>query len=78
MAVAVKYEGYIDRAIVESEKINRLGKKKLNWENLVDSKNISFECKLRIKTVKPETFAQLQRIEGIRPATLAYVAGNLA
>ena len=78
VAVAVKYEGYIDRAIVESEKINRLGKKKLNWENLVDSKNISFECKLRIKTVKPETFAQLQRIEGIRPATLAYVAGNLA
>ena len=77
VAIAVKYEGYIDRALVESEKINRLGKKKLNWEVLYDSKNISFECKLRIKTIKPETFAQLQRIEGIRPATLAYVAGNI-
>lgn len=76
-AVAVKYEGYIDRAALESEKINRLGKKKLDWEKLADSKNISFECKLRIKTNKPETFAQLQRIEGIRPATLAYVAGNI-
>jgi tRNA uridine 5-carboxymethylaminomethyl modification enzyme len=77
VAISVKYEGYIDRAVIESEKINRLGKKKLNWETLVESKNISFECKLRIKNIRPETFAQLQRIEGIRPATLAYVAGNI-
>jgi len=77
VAISVKYEGYIDRAVIEAEKINRLGKKQLNWESLAESKNISFECKLRIKTVRPETFAQLQRIEGIRPATLAYVAGNI-
>ena len=77
VAVAAKYEGYIDRAIIESEKINRMSKKKINWEVLTDSKNISFECKLRIKQIRPETFGQLQRIEGIRPATLAYVAGNL-
>lgn len=77
VAISAKYEGYIDRALVESEKINRLSKKKINWELLADSKNISFECKLRIKTIKPETFGQLQRMEGIRPATLAYVAGNL-
>lgn len=77
VAVAAKYEGYIDRAIIESEKINRMGKKRIDWEVLADSKNISFECKLRIKQIRPETFGQLQRIEGIRPATLAYVAGNL-
>jgi tRNA uridine 5-carboxymethylaminomethyl modification enzyme len=77
VAVGAKYEGYIDRAIIESEKINRMSKKRINWEVLVDSKNISFECKLRIKAIRPETFGQLQRIEGIRPATLAYVAGNL-
>lgn len=77
VAIATKYEGYIDRAVVETERINRLGKKKINWEALSESKNISFECKLRIKQIKPETFAQLQRIEGIRPATLAYVAGNI-
>lgn len=77
VAIGAKYEGYIDRATVESEKINRLGKKRINWEALAESKNISFECKLRIKQIKPETFGQLQRMEGIRPATLAYVAGNL-
>lgn len=78
VAIATKYEGYIDRAVVESERINRLGRKKINWQELSESKNISFECKLRIKAIRPETFAQLQRIEGIRPATLAYVAGNIA
>ena len=77
VAVAVKYEGYIDRANVETEKINRLSKKIINWETLASSSNISFECKLRIKSIRPETFGQLQRIDGIRPATLAYVAGNL-
>ncbi len=77
VAIAAKYEGYIDRAVIETEKINRMSKKRIDWEVLVDSKNISFECKLRIKQIRPETFGQLQRIDGIRPATLAYVAGNL-
>jgi len=77
VAISTKYEGYIDRAALENEKINRLSKKKVDWEKLVDSNNISFECKLRIKSIRPETFGQLQRIEGIRPATLAYVAGNV-
>lgn len=77
VAISTKYEGYIDRAVIETERINRLGRKRINWETLAESKNISFECKLRIKQIRPETFGQLQRIEGIRPATLAFVAGNL-
>jgi tRNA uridine 5-carboxymethylaminomethyl modification enzyme len=77
VAIGAKYEGYIDRATLESEKINRLSKKRVNWEEIVNSTNISFECKLRVKAIQPETFGQLQRIEGIRPATLAFVAGNL-
>lgn len=77
VAIATKYEGYIDRSIIETERVNRLGKKKIDWQSLAESKNISFECRLRISTIRPETFAQLQRIEGIRPATLAFVAGNI-
>ena len=77
VAISAKYEGYIDRATLETEKINRLFKKRINWEEIVNSSNISFECKMRVKAIQPETFGQLQRIEGIRPATLAFVAGNL-
>ncbi len=77
VAIATKYEGYINRATAETAKMVKLSKKAIHWQSLVDSQNISFECKLRIKSIKPETFGQLQRMEGIRPATLAYVAGNI-
>jgi len=76
-AVSTKYSGYISRAEQELEKFNKLEKKKINCDEILASTNISFECKLRIERIKPETFGQLQRIEGIRPATLAYVAGNI-
>ena len=49
---------------------------KVNWEMIYDSHNISFECKQRIKKIKPVTFGQLKLIEGLRPATLAVVAGR--
>ncbi len=77
VAIATKYEGYIDRANFENERLLKLERKKINWERVLESNNVSFECKTRIKTIRPETFGQLSRIEGIRPATLAYVAGNL-
>ncbi|MFG1592774.1 tRNA uridine-5-carboxymethylaminomethyl(34) synthesis enzyme MnmG [Halobacteriovorax sp. CON-3] len=77
VAISLKYEGYIDRALVENAKINRLSKKPVDWKVLVASENISFECRQRITEIKPESFGQLQRIVGIRPATLAYVAGNI-
>jgi tRNA uridine 5-carboxymethylaminomethyl modification enzyme len=76
VAVSMKYEGYINRAVVENERIYRLGKKKINWESIIQG-NISNECKQRIEDIRPITFSQLQRIDGIRPATLAYVAGNI-
>lgn len=77
VAISTKYEGYIDRANLENERLLKLEKKKITWERLMESHNVSFECKTRIKSIRPETFGQLSRIEGIRPATLAYVAGNL-
>ncbi len=75
-AISIKYEGYINRSTIENERIYRLGKKVINWKSIV-SGNISNECRQRIEEVKPTTFSQLQRIDGIRPATLAFVAGNI-
>lgn len=76
-AISSKYEGYVTRMNAENEKMIKLNSKKINIEELLSSKNISFECMQRIKKVRPETFGQLKKVEGIRPATLAYVAGNL-
>ncbi|MBG08044.1 MAG: tRNA uridine-5-carboxymethylaminomethyl(34) synthesis enzyme MnmG [Halobacteriovoraceae bacterium] len=76
VAISKKYAGYIKRASTETEKIQKLSLKKINWEMLASSKNISHECRLRISQIRPSSFGQLRQIEGIRPATLAFVAGN--
>lgn len=78
VGISKKYEGYILRANQENERILRFGKKRINWEKICESPNISNECRMRIKEIRPETFSQLQRIHGVRPATLAFVAGSLA
>lgn len=77
VAISCKYSGYIKRAEIDTERIQRLNKKTVNWESLMGSSNISNECRQRIGQIRPETFSQLKNIEGIRPATLAFVAGNI-
>lgn len=76
IAISNKYEGYISKANEHHKKISRLDNLQISWEELVKSENISFECKRRIEKIKPASFGQLKLIEGIRPATLAAVAGK--
>ncbi len=75
VAIDTKYSGYIAKAVTHNQKIMGLNAKKISWSRLVSSENISFECKQRIEKIKPETFGQLKLIDGLRPATLAVVAG---
>ncbi|MFN8369989.1 MAG: tRNA uridine-5-carboxymethylaminomethyl(34) synthesis enzyme MnmG [Bacteriovoracaceae bacterium] len=77
VAIDIKYDGYIKKSEQLNSKVLNLENKQINWEKIVASKNVSFECKLRIKGIRPATFGQLKRIEGIRPATLAVVAGGM-
>ena len=76
-AISAKYEGHIARALEEGRKQQGLLAKRVDWETMVTSPHIANECRERIKAVRPQTFFELQRIEGLRPATLAYVASAL-
>ena len=76
VANSLKYEGYLDRAQGQLEKLKKLNKKLVKWKDLSSNSNISYECRQRIEKIQPETFQQLSNISGIRPATLAYVASN--
>lgn len=76
-AITEKYKGYINRSNKDIERLKKYDGRKIDWEELVGSPNISFECKTRIKESRPETFSQLKRIEGIRPATVVFVANNI-
>jgi tRNA uridine 5-carboxymethylaminomethyl modification enzyme len=76
VAISKKYDGYIKRSEGQYERLKKMDSMKVNWEQIVSSNNISFECKQRISRIRPETFGQLKLIEGIRPATLAVVAAK--
>lgn len=74
VAIEKKYAGYIQRFDEQFEKIKKMDATLIKWEEICQSQNVSFECRHRIAKIRPETFGQLKRIEGIRPATLAVVA----
>lgn len=76
VAIDKKYAGYIKRFDEQFEKIRKMDATLIKWEEICQSTNVSFECRSRISRIKPETFGQLKRIEGIRPATLAVVASR--
>ena len=76
VAISTKYDGYINRANQENARLLNLGNKRIIWEKVLTSANISTECKQRIKEHRPTTFGALKRIEGIRPATLVTVASE--
>ncbi len=76
-AIEAFYSGYIARNDLQFERSRRMDHKPIQAFELLGSSNISFECKSRIKEVMPETFGQLKRLEGIRPATLVFVASQL-
>lgn len=76
VAISKKYEGYIQRSGEQFKRLQKLDERKIDWERIFNSSNVSFECRQRIFRIRPETFGQLKRIEGIRPATLAVVASG--
>ncbi|MBI2521422.1 MAG: tRNA uridine-5-carboxymethylaminomethyl(34) synthesis enzyme MnmG [Bdellovibrio sp.] len=77
VAIMIKYEGHISRDYETNSRFAKLKVRAVDWKSLMMNKNISYECRQRIGKFMPENFYQLQRIEGIRPATLSYVAGLL-
>ena len=76
VAISKKYDGYIKRSEDQFEKLKKMDNMKINWEEIVASGNVSFECRQRVARIRPDTFGQLKLIEGIRPATLAVVAAK--
>jgi len=76
VAISKKYDGYIKRSEDQFERLKKMDSMKIDWQKIISSGNVSFECKQRIERIRPETFGQLKLIEGIRPATLAVVASK--
>ena len=76
-AIEIKYEGYLLKNDLSSRSIDKISNRVIDWEKLSENVSISNECRQRILVNKPKTFHHLKSIQGIRPATLTYVANGI-
>lgn len=72
LEIHVKYEGYIQKAQREAEKMNRL-EDKIIPESIDYKKvrNISSEGREKLIKIKPKTLGQASRISGVNPADIS-------
>jgi tRNA uridine 5-carboxymethylaminomethyl modification enzyme len=68
----VKYEGYIQRQIVEAEKMKKWERRGIPTEfNFRSIPGLTREIVEKLERIRPQTFGQAQRISGITPAALS-------
>lgn len=70
--IHIKYQGYIDKAAREAEKLTRFESrhipKDIDYQSI---QNISSEAREKLTKVKPETLGQASRILGVNPSDLS-------
>ena len=73
--INLKYEGYINKAYKEAEKMLKLEKKQIPKDIDYDKiKNIASEARQKLKEVRPTTIAQAIRISGVNPADISILS----
>ena len=73
--INLKYEGYINKAYKEAEKMLKLEKKQIPEGIDYDKiKNIASEARQKLKEVSPKTIAQAIRISGVNPSDISILS----
>ena len=73
--INLKYEGYIQKAYKEAEKMLKLEEKQIPDDIDYDKvKNIASEARQKLKEVKPTTIAQAIRISGVNPSDISILS----
>ncbi len=72
--ISIKYEGYIDKAIKEANKMVDLDSKKIpediDYEKI---HNLASEAKQKLKEVRPASVGQALRISGVNPSDISII-----
>ncbi len=72
LEIKIKYEGYIQKAIREADKMLRLEDKLIPMQiDYMKIRNISSEGKEKLTKIKPQTLGQASRISGVNPADIS-------
>ena len=70
--IDVKYEGYINKAYKEVEKLLKLEEKKIPNDVDYDKvKNLANEAREKLKNIRPNTIAEVTRISGVNPVDIS-------
>lgn len=70
--IDIKYEGYINKALKQAEKMLKMEDYKIPSEiNYDDIHNLALEAKEKLKNIKPLTIGQASRISGVNPADIS-------
>ena len=72
VSISAKYEGYINKSLMEAEKLKKQKKKKIPDNIDYDAMhNLASEAKQKLKEVRPNTIGQAMRISGVNPADIS-------
>ena len=73
--IELKYGGYINKAIKEAEKLQKIEAKEIPDDidyNLI--KNLASEARQKLNDIRPKTIAQASRISGVNPVDISILA----
>ena len=72
VSINLKYEGYINKAYKEAEKMLKLERKQIPEDiDYNRIKNIASEARQKLNEVRPKTIAQAIRISGVNPSDIS-------
>ena len=75
LEINLKYEGYINKAYKEAEKMLKLEKKQIPDDiDYNKIKNIASEARQKLNEVRPTTIAQAIRISGVNPSDISILS----
>lgn len=73
--VLVKYAGYIAREKLQIEKARTLEDQRIpDWIDYDSLAVLRFECREKLKRIRPESLGQASRISGVNPADISILA----
>lgn len=68
----IKYEGYIEKALQQVERMKKMNEKKIpKWLDYDNINGIANEAKQKLKKVQPLNIGQASRISGVNPADIS-------
>jgi len=72
LEIQIKYEGYINKALQQVEKLRKVEEKKIPLTiNYEEVPNLALEAKQKLQQIRPLTIGQASRISGVNPADIS-------